>query len=102
MRVLGKSRYTVCIDSNSCRESIFNHETTDTGPGGAGTFLMEHNPKSIRGVGGCFLKFSKSIMVLFLSQKKEGVPQNMIIKVHGTFHYQNVRICNQLTVNYQK
>ena len=53
--------------------------------GGAGTFLMEHNPKSTRGVGGCFLKFSKSIMVLFLSQKKEGVPQNMIIKVHGTF-----------------
>ena len=28
MLVLGKSRYTVCIDSNSCRESIFNHETT--------------------------------------------------------------------------
>ena len=55
------------------------------GGGGAGTFLMEHNPKSTRGVGGCFLKFSKSIMVLFLSQKKEGVPQNMIIKVHGTF-----------------
>ena len=53
--------------------------------GGAGTFLMEHNPKSTRGVGGCFMKFSKSIMVLFLSQKKEGVPQNMIIKVHGTF-----------------
>ena len=58
--------------------------STVTG-GGAGTFLMEHNPKSTRGVGGCFLKFSKSIMVLFLSQKKEGVPQNMIIKVHGTF-----------------
>ena len=55
------------------------------GGGGAGTFLMEHNPKSTRGVGGCFMKFSKSIMVLFLSQKKEGVPQNMIIKVHGTF-----------------
>ena len=54
------------------------------GGGGAGTFLMEHNPKSTRGVGGCFLKFSKSIMVLFLSQKK-WVPQNMIIKVHGTF-----------------
>ena len=47
--------------------------------------MMEHNPKSTRGVGGCYLKFSKSIMVLFLSQKKEGVPQNMIIKVHGTF-----------------
>ena len=75
------------------------------GGGGAGTFLMEHNPKSTRGVGGCFLKFSKSIMVLFLSQKKEGVPQNMIIKVHGTFSLprsQDVRICNQLTVNYQK
>ena len=50
---------------------------------------MEHNPTSTRGVGGCFLKFSKSIMVvvLFLSQKKEGVPQNMIIKVHGTFSF---------------
>ena len=45
--------------------------------GGAGTFLMEHNPKSSRGVGGCFLKFSKSIMVLFLSQKKRrGTPKH--------------------------
>ena len=46
------------------------------GRGGAGTFLMEHNPKSTRGVGGCFFEIFEKYHGTFFVPKKEGVPQN--------------------------
>ena len=35
-------------------------------PGGAGNLLMEHMPKSTQEVGGCLLRFSKSICYFFV------------------------------------
>ena len=49
--------------------------------GGAGTFLMEHMPKSTQRVGGCiyvFRNFRKVPMVLFCHKKERGgTPSNI-------------------------
>ena len=66
---------------------------------GAGTLLMDHNPKSTQEVRGCFFQFSKSTMVLFLSQviwvgcQKQYSKSTMVL-----FYQPNDEICIQIKV----
>ena len=47
---------------------------------------MEHMLKSTQSVGGCISLFSKSTHgTFFVTKKKEGVPQAIFEKYHGTF-----------------
>ena len=61
----------------------------------AGTFLMEHNPKSTRGVGGCFFEiFEKYHGTFFVPKKKRGTPKQWVNRLVPHYEKQK-RYCNK-------